>query len=237
MIFNMKAKTLVIVLIIIFVTTLSSVVMAQYTPSTDFTSPTNLNVGQNNYTAPADQSFSAPVSDGNDFGSVSDTPGFGNVSDTPGFGNVSDTPGFGATNLNLVPTGTDLLGGGTTRTGSDIGRGSSGESATKVGRLQNPLAGVNSVGQLVGKAAEIFSYIVILFAVLVLVWTGLQYILARGNAEKMKELSNRLLWIVIGIAIVIGARIIVEIVINTVASTGVVKPEIIDQANRAIRNQ
>ena len=228
MIFNMKAKTLVIVLIIIFVTTLSSVVMAQYTPSTDFTSPTNLNVGQNNYTAPADQSFSAPVSDGNDFGSVSDTPGFGNV---------SDTPGFGATNLNLVPTGTDLLGGGTTRTGSDIGRGSSGESATKVGRLQNPLAGVNSVGQLVGKAAEIFSYIVILFAVLVLVWTGLQYILARGNAEKMKELSNRLLWIVIGIAIVIGARIIVEIVINTVASTGVVKPEIIDQANRAIRNQ
>lgn len=116
--------------------------------------------------------------------------------------------------------------------------GNSGSSAGRsIGKLQNPLSGVNSVGELVGKAAEIFSYIVILFAVLALVWTGLQYILARGNSEKMKELSQRLLWIVIGIAIVIGARIIVEIVINTVASTGVVKEEVINQANRAIRNQ
>jgi hypothetical protein len=119
-------------------------------------------------------------------------------------------------------------------------KGNSGDIPSKssnVSGLTNPLKGINSVGQVVGKFAEIFSYVVILFAVLALVWTGLQFITAQGKADKITELRNRMLWIVVGIAIVIGARIIVGIVINTLQATGTVNPDVIQQANNALNNK
>ncbi len=68
-----------------------------------------------------------------------------------------------------------------------------------------------------------------------LIWVGLQFVLAQGKPERMKELKNWLLWIVIGVAIVIGARIIVTVVINTLEATGTVSPRVIENANNAIR--
>lgn len=91
---------------------------------------------------------------------------------------------------------------------------------TKTFTLSNPLK-VDSVSGLVQNFVEIFSYVVIIIAVLLLVWVGLQFILARGDASKMKELKEWLFWIIIGVAVVIGARVIVEVVINTLASSGV----------------
>lgn len=93
-------------------------------------------------------------------------------------------------------------------------------SPTKTFTLSNPLK-VDSVSGLVQNFVEIFSYVVIIIAVLLLVWVGLQFILARGDASKMKELKEWLFWIIIGVAVVIGARVIVEVVINTLASSGV----------------
>jgi preprotein translocase subunit YajC len=63
---------------------------------------------------------------------------------------------------------------------------------------------------------------VIILAVLTLIWVGLQFILARGDVAKMKELKEWLLWIVVGIAVVISARLIVDIVINTLSATGTI---------------
>lgn len=103
----------------------------------------------------------------------------------------------------------------------------------KIFTLQNPLK-VDSLGGLIQAFVEVFTYLVIIFAILALVYVGLQYILARGNPERMKELSNWLLWIVVGIAIVLGARIIVSIVINTLGASGVVDPGIIQSANDAL---
>lgn len=103
--------------------------------------------------------------------------------------------------------------------------------------LQNPLSPqFNTVGGIVGGFLEIFSYIVILLAVLMLMWVGLQFILAQGNPERMNELKGWLFWIVIGVAVVIGARIIVTVVINTLNATGVVSPGVIQSANNAIRS-
>ena len=101
--------------------------------------------------------------------------------------------------------------------------------------LQNPLSSkFNSVGGLVQGFLEIFSYIVALFAVLMLIWVGLQFVLAQGNPGKMQELKDWLLWIVVGVAIVIGARIIVSIVLNTLSTTGTVSPSVIQNANNAL---
>ena len=43
-----------------------------------------------------------------------------------------------------------------------------------------------------------------------------------------------LLYIVIGVAIIIGARIIVEVVINTLQATGTVSPGVINNAHNAL---
>ena len=102
--------------------------------------------------------------------------------------------------------------------------------------ISNPL-NVNSVADVVSSGAQIFSYIVVLFGVLALIWTGLQYILAQGNSARITELKMQLLWIVIGIAIVIGARIIISIVINTLAATGVVNQRIIQSSTNALNRQ
>lgn len=102
--------------------------------------------------------------------------------------------------------------------------------------LQNPLK-VNSIGEFIQNAVEIFSYLVILLAVLAFIWTGLQYILARGNTEKMKEATKRLGYIVIGVAIVLGARLLITVAINTLQATGTVNPKIIQSGLNAASGQ
>lgn len=96
---------------------------------------------------------------------------------------------------------------------------SSSDTTKKTFTLSNPLK-VESVAGLVQSFVEIFSYIVIIIAVLALIWVGFQYIISRGDVKKMTDLKNWLFWIVIGVAVVIGARVIIEIVINTLAATG-----------------
>jgi uncharacterized protein involved in response to NO len=64
-------------------------------------------------------------------------------------------------------------------------------------------------------------------------WTGLQYVLAQGNSDRIKELHKTLLAIVIGIAIVIGARVIVQVVINTLKATNVINSSTLNQVQNA----
>ena len=112
--------------------------------------------------------------------------------------------------------------------------GAGGVTPPKKSTLTNPLRNIDTLGGLVNKFVELFSYIVIIFAVLILIWTGLQYIMARGNTTKMKELTARLGWIVVGIAIVIGARVIITVIVNTLEATGTVNEEVIRSVNRAV---
>lgn len=104
--------------------------------------------------------------------------------------------------------------------------------------ISNPLdSKFNTVGALVDGFVTIFAYLVIILAVILIIWTGLQYILASGNPDKMKKASIQLGWLVIGIAIVIGARLIVHIVINTLQATGTVNQNVIQNANNALSGQ
>ncbi|MDE2037962.1 MAG: hypothetical protein KGI69_01920 [Patescibacteria group bacterium] len=101
--------------------------------------------------------------------------------------------------------------------------------------LQNPLSSqFNTVGGLVDGFMQIFSYLAVLFAVFMLIWVGFQFVLAQGKPDRMKELKNWLLYIVIGVAVVIGARIIVSVVINTLQATGTVNQGVITNANNAL---
>ncbi len=132
------------------------------------------------------------------------------------------------TGINSGLSGSDT-GSNRSLTGSDSGSNSGSATA----HLENPLKNVSSIGDLVKSGLQVFSYIAVLFAVLMLIVVGFQYIMARGNPDAMKKASQWLLYIVIGLAIVIGARIAVDIVINTLGATGVVDPNVIQSARNA----
>lgn len=100
--------------------------------------------------------------------------------------------------------------------------------------LSNPLKNVNSLGDIINVGVEAFTYLAVLGAVLVLIWIGLKFVMARGNPQKISEASRWLGYAVIGIAIIIGARLIISVVLSTLKSTGIVKPEIVNSANNAL---
>ncbi len=105
---------------------------------------------------------------------------------------------------------------------------------TNVFYLQNPLK-FNTVGGIVGGFLDIFMYIAVLAGVLLLIWVGFQFVLSQGNADKMKELKSWLLWIIVGLALIISARILVRIVINTLERANVVDQSVINNANNALQ--
>jgi prepilin signal peptidase PulO-like enzyme (type II secretory pathway) len=107
------------------------------------------------------------------------------------------------------------------------------QGSSQIFTLKNPLK-VDSIGGLVQNFVEIFSYIVILFAVLALVYVGLKFILARGNVDEMKKLKDWLLWIVVGVAVVIGARVIVQVVISTLSASGTIDQGVINSTRDAL---
>ncbi len=93
------------------------------------------------------------------------------------------------------------------------------------------------MGGLVGGFIQIFVYLVVLFAVVMIIYVGLRLVLAQGNVEEINERKDQLLMLVIGLAIVIGARIIVQVVISTLQSTGTVNQNVITNAQNALKGQ
>ena len=96
---------------------------------------------------------------------------------------------------------------------------------------------MNSVGALLNTGIMIFTYLVVLGAVIAFIIVGLKYIMARGNSAKITEATTWLRNIIIGVAIVIGARVIIQIVINTLKATGTVNTEVIQSAENALNGQ
>ena len=107
-------------------------------------------------------------------------------------------------------------------------------AGTQTFKLKNPLQ-VESVGGLVQNFVQIFSYIAVLIGVLVLIYIGFKYVLsaAQGNSEEIKKLHGWLLWVVVGIAVIIGARVMVDVVINTITLTGAVDKTVTQTIKKA----
>jgi TRAP-type C4-dicarboxylate transport system permease small subunit len=99
--------------------------------------------------------------------------------------------------------------------------------------IENPLK-VNTVSDLIQEAIKIASYVAIILAVLALVYVGFLFVMSRGNTDKMQEYRTWLQYILIGVAIIIGARLIVSVVINTLEATGVVDNQVIQSAKSAL---
>ncbi len=89
--------------------------------------------------------------------------------------------------------------------------------------LPNPLKNVKSINDLLYLIANIATYIGVILAVLALIWVGFKFVAAQGNPDKITEAKNYFFYIIIGVAILIGASAIISILKETLTSAGVVQ--------------
>ena len=114
-------------------------------------------------------------------------------------------------------TGGSTSGAGTgTGTGTGIAGGSAATDASTSVSL--PYYGPDSFEELICRITCFLQPIAIALAVFMLILSGLQFVLAQGNEEKIKKARNTLKWTVIGIAVVVGARLIVIIAAELLSS-------------------
>jgi hypothetical protein len=83
--------------------------------------------------------------------------------------------------------------------------------------LKNPLK--DDYGSIPGLMTGLMNVVVeigAVVAVFAIIWVGFMYVKAMGNPEKVKEAHKALLYVCIGIAILVGAKVITAIVTNTI---------------------
>lgn len=67
----------------------------------------------------------------------------------------------------------------------------------------------NNFGGIIQSIAEFFAYIAFPLAAVMIIYTGIKFLLARGNEQKITEAKETFRWVFIGAVVVIGAYAIV----------------------------
>ena len=83
------------------------------------------------------------------------------------------------------------------------------------GILTNPLSSC-SFSQLVASIADLAVKIGIPIAVIFIIYSGLLFVTARGSEDKLKTAKTSITWAIIGTAILVGAKIIAEVLEATI---------------------
>ncbi len=79
-----------------------------------------------------------------------------------------------------------------------------------------PIGGTNTdLAVVLGKVATYLITIAAVIAVLFIIWSGLQYIFAGGESEKATKAKDGLVNGLIGLAIVLGSYLIINVVVAT----------------------
>ncbi len=93
--------------------------------------------------------------------------------------------------------------------------------APKSSYIENPLNADNIEKLLLG-VADLAIFIGMIAAVLVFIYIGFQFVMAQGDPKKITDAKTWFLWAVVGTAILIGSKVIVEVVQNTFIQSGLV---------------
>ena len=115
--------------------------------------------------------------------------------------------------------------GGTPSVGGPSGAGPSTAGATSGGSsggitITNPLKDVGSISDLVYKLAQIAFNLGIIIASVYIILSGLKFVVARGKPEEIKKARDNFLYVVLGTAILLGAKIIVTAVYGLIVDLG-----------------
>jgi hypothetical protein len=88
-------------------------------------------------------------------------------------------------------------------------------------KLDNPIK-VNSINALLLSIVDLAIFLGSIVAVLMFVYIGFKFVMAQGNESELKEAKDWFMYAVIGTAILISSKVVVEVVQNTLKSTGLV---------------
>ncbi len=94
-------------------------------------------------------------------------------------------------------------------------------NTNSIAKLQNPL-NAKSVKDVILLAVDIMVWLGVCFAILAIIWVGFKFVMAQGDPKAISEAKSWFFYIIIGLAILISAKVIVEIVQNTLTKAGVV---------------
>lgn len=76
--------------------------------------------------------------------------------------------------------------------------------------IEGPLEGINTLGDVVNKVVAFVLPIAAIILLLVLIWGGYDYLLSRGNPEKIKGAQAKLTSGIIGFIILVFAYVITK---------------------------
>lgn len=84
------------------------------------------------------------------------------------------------------------------------------------GEIPNPISGADSLETVIANVADAASTIALVLAPVFIVVAGLQFLFAGESEQKISQAKKTLWWTLIGTAIVVGASILTNAVINTI---------------------
>lgn len=91
-------------------------------------------------------------------------------------------------------------------------------------QLQNPL----KVDSLEALFSDILTKIIIpvsaAIGVVFIIWAGFKFVTAQGNASEIQNARKNLIAVLIGVALVIGAEVILDLLLNTLRQVAEVNP-------------
>lgn len=123
--------------------------------------------------------------------------------------------GFFVTVL-LIPLFLFAQGGGTSNNGGGTSNNGGG-TVNPGGVLVNPL-GAKSISEFLLQIIDILLVFALPLIVLYIMYAGYLFVTARGNTEQISTARAALLWAVVGGVLVLGARIIISVIQDTVTS-------------------
>ncbi len=93
--------------------------------------------------------------------------------------------------------------------------GTSGGPPPQIVKLENPLK-VGSIPEFFALLIDVLLIFAVPIIVFFIIYAGFLFVTARGNEDQIKKAKNALLWTVIGAVLLLGAKTLLAIIINTV---------------------
>jgi len=112
----------------------------------------------------------------------------------------------------LYPDESGVAGGGSPQLPGTGATGGTSPGGLSNVQLPNFLSGVTSISGLILLIVNFLITLAIPFAVLMLVWAGFKFATAQGDPAKLTKARQNLLWTVLGIAVIMASRAIVDYV-------------------------
>lgn len=86
--------------------------------------------------------------------------------------------------------------------------------------IENPLGDKKDLKDIIGIILNSIADIVLPIVIVMVIYSGFLYVIARGKPEAIKDAHKALTWTLVGAAVLLGARLIANVLIDTVSSIG-----------------